>query len=76
MGKQSFLLTTPSKRKCSCAPVYKYNEKPPYRLRVVCRAKRDFAWQVTVPGNLAHSFWENFKSIKLNSVQRHENRSE
>lgn len=69
MEKQGLLLTTPSKRACHCDPVCKSNGEPSCMLNIVRRAERDFAvrenaWQVTVPGNLAHSFWKCFKSIK------------
>lgn len=50
-------------------------------LYIVCKAERDCAarenaWQVAVPGKLAHSFWKCFKSIKKNSVLGHGNTSE
>lgn len=48
-------------------------------LHIVCKAERDCgarenAWQVTVPGKLAHAFrFKCFKSIKKNSVLGHGN---
>lgn len=81
MEKQGLLLTAASKCTCHWDPVCKSNGEPSCMLNIVCRAERDFAarknaWQVTVPGNLALSFWKCFKSIKKNSVLGRENTSD
>lgn len=81
MEKQGILLITPPKHTCYCDPFCKRSREPSCMLNIVCRTERDFAarekaWQVTLPGNLAHSFWKCFKSIKKSSVLGHKKTSD